>query len=232
MQVFSLYKNTKWYRFNPHLTSCYGTLKGQKNLFKRKPEEVLAQLIILFPVFKKNTAGENNLDEIIKIIEASSELYFDSLKAQENLTKQNFELLCIHWIKGSESLQTSNTEMNNNQIKSFEDKLKKILVEIQEILKASPFNTPGFAHDIKGKINEKALSMAIGNNVVIEMDDPIDILLCGTEVDGSCQRVDGDANLNKGLLGYSMDGKIKILAIKSAEGPLGKINARCLLKVL
>ena len=57
----------------------------------------------------------------------------------------------------------------------------------------------------------------------------MDLLLCGTEVSGSCQKVDGDPDLNKGLLGYLLDGKIRLLAIKH---PNGQIKSRCLLKLM
>ncbi len=176
--------------------------------------------------------GTKSNEEIFNIIESCNELQALTFPAKENISKLKFEVLCIQWIKGSEILQSSGTNLNNNQIKSSEDKLKKCLLELHETLKTSPFKNPEFANDILSKINEKSVSMAIGNAVVVETDDPIDILLCGTEVAGSCQRVDGNANLNKGLLGYKMDGKIKILAIKSEEGSLGKIKARCLLRLL
>jgi len=61
-------------------------------------------------------------------------------------------------------------------------------------------------------------------------DDWQDIFLCGTEVPGSCQRVDGDGNLNKGLLGYCLDGKIQMAALKDKKS--GKIRSRALLKLL
>jgi hypothetical protein len=56
-----------------------------------------------------------------------------------------------------------------------------------------------------------------------------DLLGCGTEVAGSCQRVDGSAFLNKCLLGYCLDGKNAMVAVKDIEG---KIQARCILKLL
>jgi hypothetical protein len=64
---------------------------------------------------------------------------------------------------------------------------------------------------------------------VVLTDDPIDLLLCGSDVGGSCQRLEGSSYQNKGLLGYIMDGKNRLLAIKDARG---KIVARCLLKLL
>ncbi len=83
-----------------------------------------------------------------------------------------------------------------------------------------------FANDIKSLLDPKR---EFSNMNVIFTDDPIDLLLCGTDVMGSCQRLDGHANLNKGLLGYLVDGKIRLLAIKEDKG---KIITRCLLRLL
>lgn len=55
---------------------------------------------------------------------------------------------------------------------------------------------------------------------VIDTDTAEDLFLCGTEVIGSCQNIQGDPNLNKALMGYVLDGKYRMLAIKSAKGDL------------
>lgn len=62
-------------------------------------------------------------------------------------------------------------------------------------------------------------------------DDICDLFLCGTEVPGSCQRIAIDATpeLNKCLLAYVMDGKIKLVAIKGSDG---RIQARSILRLL
>ena len=64
---------------------------------------------------------------------------------------------------------------------------------------------------------------------VIQTDHPFDLLLSGTEVQGSCQNIDGDPNLNKCLLGYIMNGQNLLIA---AVGQDGKIRARALLRLL
>jgi hypothetical protein len=56
-----------------------------------------------------------------------------------------------------------------------------------------------------------------------------DLFLCGSEVLGSCQHIERNPSLNKCLLGYVLDGKIRILAIKDSEG---KIVARSILKIM
>lgn len=74
---------------------------------------------------------------------------------------------------------------------------------------------------------EVSLKVTDKKRIVIS-DDPLDLFLCGTEVEGSCQRVNGDPNYNKALMGYVMDGKHKLLAIKDNEG---KIKGRAILRL-
>ncbi len=64
---------------------------------------------------------------------------------------------------------------------------------------------------------------------VVDTDDPALLLVLGSEVSGSCQRVDGNPNLNKCLLDYLMDGKNRAVAIVNKKG---EIQARCILRLL
>lgn len=68
------------------------------------------------------------------------------------------------------------------------------------------------------------------NYIMSDSEDWQDLFLCGTEVQGSCQNVNGSPYNNKGLLGYLMDGKIRILTLKESIG--GPIKARCLIKLI
>ncbi len=83
-----------------------------------------------------------------------------------------------------------------------------------------------FANDVKGMLQPKRKCTELK---IVNTDDPVDLLLCGTDVGGSCQRLGGDPKLNKGLLGYLMDGKNRLLAIKDAKG---KIIIRCILRLM
>ncbi len=65
---------------------------------------------------------------------------------------------------------------------------------------------------------------------VVDADDWQDLFLCGTEVAGSCQRIDGYPSLNRCLLGYILDGKNRMIAIKDADS--GKIQARAIIRLL
>lgn len=51
-------------------------------------------------------------------------------------------------------------------------------------------------------------------------DDPQDLFLCGTEVLGCCQKIGGDVDKNRALMGYVLDGKYRILAIKDPSGKI------------
>ena len=59
-------------------------------------------------------------------------------------------------------------------------------------------------------------------------DDPVDLFLIGTEVDGSCQSISHGGDLNKCLMGYVIDGKNKAVAIKNKDG---KIIARSIIRL-
>jgi len=64
---------------------------------------------------------------------------------------------------------------------------------------------------------------------IADSDDLSDLFLCGTEVEGSCQAIGKDPKLSKSLLGYVMDGKNRLLAIKDAKG---KTQARMIERLL
>ncbi len=85
-------------------------------------------------------------------------------------------------------------------------------------------------NDLEGLIQSLTTTQKEGSRLrIIDSDDWVDLLMCGTEILGSCQRIDGNPNFNKGLLAYVIDGKNRILAIKDEEG---KIVARSLFRLL
>ena len=87
------------------------------------------------------------------------------------------------------------------------------------------------ASDLQGLLTELSRSQQEQGQglTLVDTDDWQDLLLCGTEVTGSCQRVEGSQNLNKCLLAYVIDGKNRMLAIKDFSG---KIQARALFRML
>ncbi|NGX57425.1 MAG: hypothetical protein K940chlam3_00316 [Chlamydiae bacterium] len=65
--------------------------------------------------------------------------------------------------------------------------------------------------------------------IIVDSDHYLDLFLCGTEVAGSCQRVNGFSKYNKALMGYVQDGKHRVLAIKDSTG---RIIGRSILRLL
>lgn len=68
------------------------------------------------------------------------------------------------------------------------------------------------------------------NYVVADTGTWEDMILSGTEVSGSCQRISGDVHFNKCLLAYMLDGKNRAIVIKNPK--TGKIVARSLMRLL
>lgn len=86
-------------------------------------------------------------------------------------------------------------------------------------------------NDLKGLKSDLRKQSSPSKEVLLtDSDDWQDLFLCGTEVSGSCQRIDGEPRLNKCLLAYLIDGKNRLLAIKDIE--TGKIEARCIFRIL
>lgn len=84
--------------------------------------------------------------------------------------------------------------------------------------------------DVLQKWQEKMPDVHISkSHKIVDSDEPFDLLLCGTEVEGSCQQIDGNPDLTKALLGYVMDGKNRLIAVKDENG---KIVARCILRIM
>ncbi len=67
------------------------------------------------------------------------------------------------------------------------------------------------------------------DNQIVDTDHFWDLFMCGTDIVGSCQKVDGDSSLNKCLMAYLLDGKHRLLAIKD---PSGKIVGRSIIRLL
>lgn len=66
--------------------------------------------------------------------------------------------------------------------------------------------------------------------LVVDSIDWQDLFLCGTEVAGSCQRIDGSVANNRCLLAYLLDAKNRLLALK--DPVTGVIMARAIFRLL
>ena len=92
------------------------------------------------------------------------------------------------------------------------------------------FNEKEFSNDVVGEINALEKQVQSYDKYSLINTDRFDLmLLSGTELPGSCQRIDGDPILNKCLLAYPMDGKNRIIAVLDSDK---KLVARSILRLL
>ncbi|MSR85013.1 hypothetical protein EXS71_01050 [Candidatus Uhrbacteria bacterium] len=103
-------------------------------------------------------------------------------------------------------------------------------------LKKAAEDYPDFVRDVgvlEGIANTAAnrgkQAVLIAGLRVEESEDPDLGLRMGTDVEGSCQNLAGSANLNRNLISYIMDGKIKTLFVRDGQGLM---IARSIMRVL
>lgn len=116
--------------------------------------------------------------------------------------------------------------------KSSQQELAKgaLIKQLIGLIEKSPILGQEFLNDLAGlKLTLAGGQKQAGALSVVLSEDYVDLLLCGTEIAGSCQRIDGSVNQNRGLLAYLLDGKNKILVIKDQRG---RLHARALLRLL
>lgn len=115
----------------------------------------------------------------------------------------------------------------------YEDVLK-ILRNTQSMLHLLA-QRPPFLHDVQGLIAGLKSNFYPPKQHdfkdwrIIDTDHPWALFMAGTDVEGSCQAVDGDPSLNQCLMGYVMDPKNRLLAIQNPED---LTIARCILRLL
>ncbi|MDN3508191.1 MAG: hypothetical protein P0S94_04650, partial [Simkaniaceae bacterium] len=146
-----------------------------------------------------------------------------------------------HWHKdGVDQLPHLTSYLKTGKIDTNSSFFEKVCIElcqdsqitvdkIQAVI--SSFGQPDleFANDLAGLTIQFQTKIKAGQVVtIVDTDDWEDLLLCGTEVSESCQRIDGNV-INKCLLAYIMDGKNRMIAIK---GPRGKLISRAMLRLL
>jgi hypothetical protein len=86
-------------------------------------------------------------------------------------------------------------------------------------------------NDVNGQLaslqNGSARAVALQG---VFTDSYRDLLLCGDEVPGSCQRTNGSHALNRGLLGYLLHGQTAMVAVTDPAS--GRIKSRAILRLL
>ena len=126
-----------------------------------------------------------------------------------------------------ESNRLLNSVFNLQAVK--EENLLEELKKIYQLMKDESLEHLEFFNDIAVVITQLQKSSTSLDFEVFDTDDFSDLFLCGTEISGSCQRIDGDKKFNKCLLGFVLDGKIRLLAVKNKQG---QMIARAVLKLL
>ncbi|HEV8051378.1 MAG TPA: ankyrin repeat domain-containing protein [Parachlamydiaceae bacterium] len=168
--------------------------------------------------------------------------FFDSKKNKKNSVRaecsQEWENIKKKNIKNNETHSSEKNKLLLQellfQFMEVYDSTKQIglLRKIKRLFKEfkfNPVNKQKVDLDIISSIDEKInLLQGVSKGiVVIESEDPLDLLYCGSD-SRSCLKADGFVFFSKGLLGYLKDPKIHLLLVKDAEG---QIMARTLLRL-
>jgi hypothetical protein len=123
---------------------------------------------------------------------------------------KEIQILCVDLIEGDNKKETL-------------EKLEKALDSIGDEGVNFKNDISGFLRGLSQRENSyKGLKISFTN-------DPNDYFLCGTEVNGSCQSVIGEARFNQCLLSYLLDGKNRLVTVNDPEG---KIIARSVIRLL
>jgi len=172
---------------------------------------------------------------LIDFFKAESE---QEIKAAQEVIKKELDSLTVSRKSDKPRTQEEEIHLKRLQCSNLIAKLaqekhptpqavKSNLLKIDELLGKLGTNIE-LRNDLKMLMTDKQPGQ-YKNYTIEDTDHPNDLLLLGTEVDGSCQRIDGSPNQNKGLLGYLLDGTVRAIVVKS---PSGEIVARTLLRQL
>lgn len=104
---------------------------------------------------------------------------------------------------------------------------------LEEAKRSAP-ETSEFKHDLDGMIKmatqPKSVKQTAEDMQVVITDHPSEFILVGEEILKSCQRISGDPQKNRGILGYALNGQTKIIAAK--KNKYGPKIARAVLRLL
>lgn len=95
----------------------------------------------------------------------------------------------------------------NNHLELIESKCPQIFSSWKNLVFQSPIQQDD-ENEANVNMSQKAKTVQFTTNWQ-------DLFLCGTEVTGSCQRIDGDPSVNKCLMAYCLDGKNGMIAVKN-----------------
>lgn len=167
-------------------------------------------------------------------------IFADSLKSNvhsEETRKENLKALSLEKPTNPEILKQLNLSIALIKLyglKGKEEQLaffdKEINPLIDQVFKGP--NAPQFKADLlflRNNLGVKKEFASLEGFTIEDSDNWQDLLLCGTEILGSCQDVNGDPNLMKCLLGYILGGEVRLILIRH---PSGAIVGRRLVRLL
>ncbi len=105
--------------------------------------------------------------------------------------------------------------------------LKSALIELQKLFPSADVQ---FHHDLKDMMTKLETPVSSAPFTIEDTDSWEDLVMMGTEVDGSCQNINRNPAYNKCLLASFLDGKIRLMVAREKES--GKIIGRVVLRVL
>jgi hypothetical protein len=151
--------------------------------------------------------------------------FIQKILTDKHLNPENYPLLCDYL--QNKAVEIIDLEKPENAFQNLAIKLCKEEVGVSEFVKqvnALELSFGEFQNDLNGMIPKKVF----GEYTISESDDACDLLLIGTEIEGSCQRVNGTPGLNKCLASYLMNGEIRPIVVKKG----GKLIARSLMRLM
>ncbi len=218
---------------SPHIARIVQTHKEVWEQWKTSPKEQLVSSDLTeerssfsFQEYLKTKCRDGHLRKadgttlgfLTAVIESHPEAAAKQIECQEMAAKSEDPLLQAEDLFISLYLG----KLSETEILEKKEELEKVIEALRDY---------EIANDLRGLLEGLTKSQELRQKVLaVDTDGWQDLLLCGTEVAGSCQRVDGDPHLNKCLLAYLIDGKNRMLAVKDAHS--GKILARALFRML
>ena len=186
------------------------------------------ETVFSFESFFKEKLGDGHgyKDEVEQLPLLASFLQVDIERQKEILAKLKEEIAAKQ--------QDPSLQLNQAQRLCMELIIETPLAKEEQITKVKRISSL-LAHlelvnDLNGLAESLKPSQAISSAEKVQLCTGWeDLFLSGSEVAGSCQRVDGNSSLNRCLLAYCLDGKNAMIAVKAKDG---KILARSILRLL
>jgi hypothetical protein len=181
---------------NPHLKKIFEGRDELERVWKStKPEQMIAMTGDARPV-------KVNYKEIFAI-----KILFD-----KHLDNKQFPRLCAFLQNNEREVETPQTP--EEHFEKLAIRLCKGDISMEAFLKEKAnlnLSLGEFENDLQAILKQESIS---GKYLISESDEACDLIEIGTEIQGSCQRVNGDPKLNKCLVSYLMNGEGKPIVVK------------------